>query len=1174
MRKLILTILTAMLLVIPATPALAVASTVSTFGTVQSTAGGFTVDITNYDANYSYTPIATNCAKATIDSSGWLTVTGADPNTSISVTVYTNRSGYTQSQATVSGTSGDFTNTADGSVDGQNSWSAGILAGNNGVLFNSFTSYVPSGNLAQVTKSTDRGKTWSIIKSWPVTGGWQTKLALQGQKLAAAWLDGANVKFSISTNEGATWSTAVNVVTNASSPDSVAIDFSGDGDIVVGWVETINADLAVQITNSSDNGTTWSAPATISEPATTSWGLALQRMGSGNVYAVWDSYGHVSGAQYVDSTNTWATRVVGTTRPNYYQHSNRGMAVMSNTQLSFVWSEGIGNYSVVISTFDGSAWSTPTQVAYGPYLGSRIAISGDRIVVTYQSGYGVYAKTSAISPISFGSATLISTNGVAEQNPSVRWVSGTKFIASWLQQGSQSNYLPKYKISTDNGATWGAELSPSSDNLQNYSPSVAVTSDNVAIAVWHVQNPNVVVKTAAFNSTIPAAAAKEVYLVADTNAGSAHSNVYAPKAYNGKIYYSASTPSTGRELFVFDGTSVQLVADFNPGPADGLYDSGGVVGVYGGKLLLISDNGTTGFELYQYDGTTISLLLESRSGTTGGHPSNFIEYNGKLYFQDEIDLDWQGYGWVWDYVNPPQRMSAAYAGYTRQYFQNPVIVGSNLYFISRVINFAAKLTKFDGTTFTEITTTSSTPSQLAAAGSKIMFSGNAAGAGNEPWYYDGTADTQIADLAAGASNSNPSQFMAACSGVIFPAATAANGRELYYWNTLSAPTMVADIYAGSNSGWPGGLFNAGNGVYFQAQDATYGSELWFSDGTSVTRLSDANTGSASFSPRDIIKAGDTLYMAGVNGTEGSELFAYGVKPAGFTPATYAATYTITFNANTGTGSASLSNTAGSVTLNSGSSFTKSGKVLLGWDANSNATTATYSPSASYSLNANVTLYAIWGDAPAPQSNPAPTTPPVTFPTPTDIQKQIGKIPAGGGSVTIEGANLGSTTEAKVGIQPAVVTSTATDKVTLKLPPMKAGTYDLSLVTSVGNITFTGAVTYVDSTGQETTQTGTWLSESFLVSGFAADSAKVTKQMTAQVNQRVAKSQALVLKCLGQTSGPVRAHSKQIALARAKAICNQISATLRLKNVTISTKLNSKPGSQYRKVLVTLLTKVN
>ena len=72
--------------------------------------------------------------------------------------------------------------------------------------------------------------------------------------------------------------------------------------------------------------------------------------------------------------------------------------------------------------------------------------------------------------------------------------------------------------------------------------------------------------------------------------------------------------------------------------------------------------------------------------------------------------------------------------------------------------------------------------------------------------------------------------------------------------------------------------------------------------------------------------------------------------------------TITYNANTGTGSVDpdVVGKGSSVTLDDGSGLTApEGKEFSGWGTSADATEAVSSP---YTANADVTLYAIWTDA--------------------------------------------------------------------------------------------------------------------------------------------------------------------------------------------------------------------
>ena len=75
------------------------------------------------------------------------------------------------------------------------------------------------------------------------------------------------------------------------------------------------------------------------------------------------------------------------------------------------------------------------------------------------------------------------------------------------------------------------------------------------------------------------------------------------------------------------------------------------------------------------------------------------------------------------------------------------------------------------------------------------------------------------------------------------------------------------------------------------------------------------------------------------------------------------TNTVSFNANGGSVSPSRQEVSAgtSITL---PTATRSGYTFLGWSESSSAATATYAPGSSYTVNKNVTLYAVWGAVPA------------------------------------------------------------------------------------------------------------------------------------------------------------------------------------------------------------------
>jgi uncharacterized repeat protein (TIGR02543 family) len=77
------------------------------------------------------------------------------------------------------------------------------------------------------------------------------------------------------------------------------------------------------------------------------------------------------------------------------------------------------------------------------------------------------------------------------------------------------------------------------------------------------------------------------------------------------------------------------------------------------------------------------------------------------------------------------------------------------------------------------------------------------------------------------------------------------------------------------------------------------------------------------------------------------------------------TYTVSYNVNGGSGTTPSSqtvNAGSSVTLASGSGFSKSGYTFGGWNTNSSGTGATYPADTNYTPIGNITLYARWNTA--------------------------------------------------------------------------------------------------------------------------------------------------------------------------------------------------------------------
>ena len=139
--------------------------------------------------------------------------------------------------------------------------------------------------------------------------------------------------------------------------------------------------------------------------------------------------------------------------------------------------------------------------------------------------------------------------------------------------------------------------------------------------------------------------------------------------------------------------------------------------------------------------------------------------------------------------------------------------------------------------------------------------------------------------------------------------------------------------------------NGGSGAP-SSQTKTYGVTLTLSS-TKPTRTGYTFLGWSTSS-----SATSATYTAGSSYTSNSSVTLYAVWKVN--------TYTVTYNANGGSGApASQTKTYGVTLTLSSTKPTRTGYTFLGWSTSSTATSATYSAGGSYTSNSSATLYAVW-----------------------------------------------------------------------------------------------------------------------------------------------------------------------------------------------------------------------
>ena len=668
-----------------------------------------------------------------------------------------------------------------------------------------------------------------------------------------------------------------------------------------------------------------------------------------------------------------------------------------------------------------------------------------------------------------------------------------------------------------------------------------------------------------------AAGANEIYLATEVIEGPTGSSIYSPVEFQGKLYFSAVTSDLGRELYVFDGTTTSLVVDFNPGSASGMYSSNGALGVFNNRLMLIMDDGTTGWELYQFDGSSISLVVDAKPGLDHGYPSDLIEFGGKLYFSATTFVT-SSYAFVWDYINPAQLLSDVHGGYSLQGFSSPVVLGSNMYFVSNTAGMTNGIVVFDGTSFTQLPLTPQNPNGLFAFNGGVVYYAKDSD-GFEPWFYDGTNQVKVADLNTGSADAYFFNPVVLGGKLYFRARSNSLGFEMWEWDGVNSPTLVSDLYSGASSGHNGILASSfSNELVFLGDDGTSGTEPWLFDGITQSRAVTnnpagvVNYGNGSGAGAVI---GNTLYFVGTTDSTGREIFAYGIRPAGFVAASVPQPATLTYSANGGSGSASVSQLPGSLTLDSGAAFSRDGYTIQGWDFDSTASSASYALSSTINLTQSGTIYAVWQAIPTPVSPPAAPAPPV-IPVPVLTNSLDLQVPSSGGNLEIVGSKLDGVYEAWIGSEEATILSKSESKLMLEAPELEPGRYDLLLVSNLGRITYLGAIEYFNDEGDLIAEEGLVTEDTFQIIGFAPGSSLLTAAMKRELGLRVKGLSALRLSCIGQTMGPTILKSdERLALARGVAVCEELSRKFGLSSYSVAARKHTLVGAQYRSTVVEL-----
>jgi ELWxxDGT repeat protein len=372
---------------------------------------------------------------------------------------------------------------------------------------------------------------------------------------------------------------------------------------------------------------------------------------------------------------------------------------------------------------------------------------------------------------------------------------------------------------------------------------------------------------------------------ADINTMDPDSNPQYLTAVGGMLYFRANDGVNGNQLWRSDGTwnGTRMVKDIRPGGDPDVQNLKNA----GGALFFVANDGTRGYELWKSDGTEEGTAMVKDINPSGDSwPFNMTDVDGTLYFAADDGV----HGWeLW-------RSDGTEAGTVMVKDINPAgdswpdslaDFGGTLYFVANSGPGGRIVWKSDGTAegTVELTGTYADAGSLKAVDGKLYFRATDGTHGWELWKYDGTgADAvMVKDINAQDNGSGGTWYswpdnLTEFGGVLyFTADDGVNGRLVWKSDGTEAGTAAVGqgMYYYSDN-----LAVVDGTLYFSAYEPVHGWELWRSDGTDggTAMVKDINTrdnGSGwteDSSPENLRDVDGTLYFTAYEDTHGIELW--------------------------------------------------------------------------------------------------------------------------------------------------------------------------------------------------------------------------------------------------------------------------------------------------------------
>lgn len=351
------------------------------------------------------------------------------------------------------------------------------------------------------SQSTDNGATWStpmdVAGSTTIVYEPQIAVAADGSR-TVVWVEddavsGTRVIHAATSPAGAlSWSTPATLSDTAQNSDTPRISIDPTGTRYVLWSTDIGGQSIVTGAGSAD-GLTWDAPGAISDPSIDSAGGHSAFLPSGSIVALWvlPSTGGVQSAVSSDGGMTWSTPADLVSQGPDAEYSR--LAIGPSGRILAIWDRNSGADYVVQSatSIDGLTWTAAVDLATGTNSSVAIAASGT-IYATWiytdpVTGDGtVQTSRSTDNGASWSTPLDLSVaGGTTGLEADIAVDAGAAVTVLWREDDNvNASAVVQSSTSTDGGATFEPTVAVSAVAQGVTGPRLAVSPTNAVIAVW------------------------------------------------------------------------------------------------------------------------------------------------------------------------------------------------------------------------------------------------------------------------------------------------------------------------------------------------------------------------------------------------------------------------------------------------------------------------------------------------------------------------------------------------------------------------------------------------------------------------------------------------------------------------------------------------------------------